>query len=518
MRRLLAHPALIFAALLAWKVILFLFTMQPIPANDAYFYDGAVVNAMHGGAFVNPTVAISRPYSGTEFFSPYPPLYQFVLHGWMRVFGASAAAAIGLHVMLVGVFTVLVYRMFRQLQVETWVMHLAGGFLFVITFHDRPDTLAHVCGVGALWAMVGWQCDGSAGRRLWLSVAFVALAFLTSVQLGAMYAAVVGVTVLAQALLTGQRIPWLTLLVIGLTPLILLAVGKFGFPRWWTGFIENARDNPSSLGLHPPDLDGILKLVRSLPGFLLVSLLLFLSLPRIKGALAKSDKPQLALFLGVMVGLFGVVIMGLCYLTANYVLLFGAYLQPLVVGMGLAWLTRAKLLVLPRSVVIAITCGAIAIGGLRAMGQTTWGVLCARDVSYREACGLVARALRAGGEKRTAVVSAAYLYDAAAQRDWKLIHSDYLVPLRGRATESDLTGLLRLQPSRLLLTQFDYYRRYEGVIAELRRTRGDVEVRINNTARVQAPDAERRTQKLVQHVAWAPVIVEIDWPAPGEAK
>jgi hypothetical protein len=65
----------------------------------------------------------------------------------------------------------------------------------------------------------------------------------------------------------------------------------------------------------------------------------------------------------------------------------------------------------------------------------------------------------------------------------------------------------------LVLTQFDYYRRYEPVVAQLRRERGDVEVRIHNLARVQAPDAEPKFRKVVQHVSWAPVIVHFDWPA-----
>jgi hypothetical protein len=70
-----------------------------------------------------------------------------------------------------------------------------------------------------------------------------------------------------------------------------------------------------------------------------------------------------------------------------------------------------------------------------------------------------------------------------------------------------------LQPAKLLVTQFDYYRRFERVVAKFQRERGDVEVRITNLARVQPPDAIPATRKIVQHISWAPVIVEFSWPA-----
>lgn len=524
MRRLLNHPALTFVALLAWKVALLVFTTQPIPSNDSYFYDGAVVNSLHGGAFVNPTVAIARPYSGTEFFSAYPPLYQAVLYGWMSVCGTSAASATGLHVVLVLTFALLVYSILRRLDVETWMMHLAGGFLFALTFHDRPDTLAHVWGAGAALLTVGWQRNANL-RHLWGTAVFLALVFLTSLQLGATYAVVIGVTVLAQALITKERIPWSPLVAMGLTPFVLLAVGKFGFPRWWIGFVENSTNNPSTVGLHFPDVDSLLKLGRSLPGFLAVLLLVLWSLPRIKAivsnvSLSKTSASQLALFLGALAGSLGVCVMGLTYLSPNYIPAFGGYLQPLVVGVGLAWLTREKLLGVPKFIVIGLGCICVAVGGLRAAGMSTWALLCARDVSYADTTTMISQELKAASasESKTVIASSAYLYAAATHRDIKLIHSDHLVLLLGRNTEPDLVGLLALKPSRMLLTQFDYYRRYETVLAELRRTRGDVDVRIINTARVQPPDAERTTRKVIQHIAWAPVIVEFTWPSNPETK
>jgi hypothetical protein len=520
MRRLMSISGISFVLFIVWKVSLFLFTVQPIPANDAYFYDGAVVNALHGGKFANPTVAIARPYSGTELFSAYPPLYQGVLLCWMKVFGTSARSAVGLHVLLIALWAFLVYRTLRRLEIPPWAMHLAGGFLFVITFHDRPDSLAQVLGAGAVWATVAGLRGERGGGRLWVSAALLALVFCTSLQIGAMYSAVVGVMLLAHAWSGKERPAWLPLIVMGLTPFVLLAVGRFGFPQWWTGFVENAQDNPSASGLRSPQVDELLKLIRSLPGFLLVLLLALPALPRIRVGLPEIQRSQLALFLGTTVGTLAVCVLGLFYLTANYIPLFAAYLQPLAVGAGLVWLAATKSFYVPRAVVVGAGCACIALGGIRAVGMTTWGALCARDVTYADACRIVARELDASSSSasRTAVLSAAYLYGAGGLTNLNRIHSDYVVPLRGRATESDLVGLLALKPDRLLLTQFDYFRRYEPVLAELRQAHAEVDVRITNTAHVRAPEADRLTRKVVQHISWAPVIVEIAWPPAAEVK
>lgn len=72
-----------------------------------------------------------------------------------------------------------------------------------------------------------------------------------------------------------------------------------------------------------------------------------------------------------------------------------------------------------------------------------------------------------------------------------------------------LNGLLALKPHKLILTEFDYYRRYEPVVAELK-ARG-VSLEISNTAKIPVPDANKNMQRVVQHISWAPVIVSFDW-------
>src|ERR1700704_2843121 len=102
LRRLTDRPGLVFLIVFAWKLALLVFTAQPIPANDSFFYDGPVVNFLLHGKYVNPSVVMAMPMSANEVFCAYPPLYQTVLLGWMSVFGTSALAAMWLHVVLFG--------------------------------------------------------------------------------------------------------------------------------------------------------------------------------------------------------------------------------------------------------------------------------------------------------------------------------------------------------------------------------------------------------------------------------
>ena len=520
MRRLVNAPGTVFALFALWKVLLFAFTVQPIPSNDAYFYDGAVVNSLYGGAFANPAVAIARPYSGTEYFSAYPPLYQPVLYCWMSVCGTSAASATGLHVLLILVWSGLVYLILRRVETPTLGMHLAGAFLFVVTFHDRPDTLAHVLGTGAVLAAARWLRSDGRQRAPWASAALLSLAYGTSLQLGATYTCLAGVTVLGYCWLAKSKVPWLSLVVMGLIPFGLLVLGKYGFPRWWLGFLENARDNPSTVGLHIPDAGAMLKLVRTLPGVLLLPLFLIWNWSNVRSSLQARPKQPAALFLGAMTATLVVTVLSLVYLTPNYLTTFAAFLQPMTVGAGLALLSPTNISLVQRRIVMGLSCAAILLGGIRAIGMTTWGVLCSSDVSYRDACRIVDAELSAGIESlsRPVVLSAAYLYTAAGHTNLSLIHSDYLVRPRGAATASDLDGLLALKPDKLLLTQFDYHRRYEPVIELLRRYPAAPEIHVKNCARVPAPDALPPMRKVVQHVSWAPVIVEFSWPQTPESK
>src|SRR6185312_9551969 len=89
---------LVFALVFAWKVALFVISVQPIPANDGYFYDGAVVHYLLHGGYYNSSIAPAFKISGTQVFSAYPPLHQLAMLVWMKCFGVSVVSEIAFHI------------------------------------------------------------------------------------------------------------------------------------------------------------------------------------------------------------------------------------------------------------------------------------------------------------------------------------------------------------------------------------------------------------------------------------
>src|SRR5258706_15903955 len=142
MKRLFARGGAVFALVFAWKAALLVFTAQPVPSNDSFFYDGPVVNYLLHGKYANPSLALALPISGNEVFCAYPPLYQFLLLGWLSIFGVSAVVPMFFHLFLFALFVFLLLKIFRHLNLTGWPVSIAGTFLLVITFHDRPDSLA----------------------------------------------------------------------------------------------------------------------------------------------------------------------------------------------------------------------------------------------------------------------------------------------------------------------------------------------------------------------------------------
>ena len=87
---ILARPGAVFAVIFLWRLALLVFAALPVPSNDAFFYDGPVVNLLLHGRYANPALGPALPISGAEMFCAYPPMYQAVLLGWMALFGVSA--------------------------------------------------------------------------------------------------------------------------------------------------------------------------------------------------------------------------------------------------------------------------------------------------------------------------------------------------------------------------------------------------------------------------------------------
>ena len=578
MRKTLRHrPEAVFGLVLLWKAALLVFTAQPIPANDSFFYDGAVVNLLVQGRYCNPAIACALPISGHEVFSAYPPLYQLTLLGWMRVAGPSVLSAMWLHFLLFTLYAVLVLATLRELRVPVRATHLAGLFLLGLTFHDRPDSLAHVLGMAAIYAVTralrppselaaaGSEepsrspldtANDPCGRGAttcwhWLAGGSVILCLGTSLQIGGVYFLLIWLVILlcwrlpAGWLLLGvpseasfgrtrrqeleRRIrpvrhnplpggfPSPALVVMSLLPVALALGVKFLWPQLWAGFQEHAQQTPSLTAWRKPELTEVIKILRTVPGLLVALALVTVSVIAVSRrrdpvpALTQPDMRQQAVLLASCVATAAVLVGALFFLTANVVLIT-AYLQPLGVGLFLALWTSA---VTSRPKTFALNLGlglAVLLASTRAIGLTTIGLACARDVSRGEALTAVARELAATPTGSCVAMSAAYLYDAWPEaRRLQLLHSDWLGPAVKEEPNAEVDALRAVKPARLVLTPFDYHRRYARVLAQLQSASSQVRVRVEDLARVRPPDASPRWQRVVQHVSWAPVIVTLEW-------
>lgn len=504
MRRLASISGITFALFLVWKVGLLGFTVQPVPSNDSFFYDGPVVNFLLQGKYCNPALAMVMPISGTEVFAAYPPLYQGALLAWMKGFGTSALAAMWLHVTLLGVFALTVVLLLRQMHVPALAVNVAGLFLFGITFHDRPDTLAQVLGALALLAVV---------RGLyWPAAVFLLLTFGTSLQIGGIYALWVALLTAGATWLRPVKFPWAAALTLAGALVSLAALVKFGHPQLWAGFQEHVRITPSVTGLRVPRMDELLKVARTAPGIILV--VLALAWLAVSGRINRERLRQSPALLVALGGaLTALALMGGCLfvLTPNTIGI-ASYLQPMIVGSFLAAGMAGVRATTLRWTQLTPFLAAALLVSVRAIGLTTWGVACARDVSYETARAKVSLEMAAVPPSSTVIVSAAFLYEAARHDKVTWLHSDW--PASSAQANWELRALENLKPAKLILTQFDYYRRYETVMTEFQRTHPLVATHTTNLAHVRPPDAYPSLRKVVQHVSWAPVVIDFTWPEP----
>jgi hypothetical protein len=504
-------PCLALGLVLAWRLTLLVFTSQPIPENDAFLFDGAVVNWLLHGQYFNPSLAEAFPISGHQVFAAYPPLYQVGLLFWMSVFGTSVWSALWMHLVMFGVAGLLTVTVIRSVFPVGPRYALAVLFLFGVTFDDRPEGLAHIFGLLTLWLTAQGLCGKVRGFAAEWGIALALLgALYTSPILGAFYFGVAFLTRAAAWFLGRQRIHFAAfVLVVALFTGITLFIAR-AYPLLWQGFLENARKTPVCNGFRIPATTEILKLGRTAPVFLIAIGLLPFLLTQRKRLLADAsgDIPWLSLTVGVAV--MGTLMLAAAMVLAspNYVMyvLFAQVLLTaglLALGWRLAPGSR-------RGLWAALVC-CLALVSVRAVGMTTWGLACAADVSHSTAIQLVRGELDKAPPDSKVVLSSAFLYEAARHRQVTAIHEDWVQPARRGQPEDFGGALLRLRPAELILTQFDYYRRYQPVLEDLKSRRELVEIELTNAARTPPPDAFKSFQKVVQHVSWAPVIVRFNW-------
>lgn len=504
------NPFHLLGLVLAWRVALLVFTAQPIPANDAYIFDGGVANWLHGGRYVIPCMSVAYPISSGQIFSLYPPVYQLPLWLWMFVFGTSAPAAMAMHLIFFATAATLTVRICQEFFPKLNAVALPALLLFAINFNDRPEDLAHVFGLTSL-LLVGRQISGtgsSRGRAAGIVVALF-LALYTSIIVGTFYFGA-GFLACATAWCWGTR-HWIYFLPYVVTTLLFAAVTATIArvePLWWHGFLENATKQSAVGGFHLPHFLDLVKLVRNTPVFLVTLGLLPWLLSRCR-QLPADQRPWLYLTAGIFTMGWMLLLVNMTLLSPDYV--FYVLFSQVLLATGL--LALAKTFSPAANVWLRrLLWGCVLLVSVRAIGMSTWGAACAWKNSYAGAQTVLHRELTPFvNSPAPVVISSQFLYGAQIIGVTHPIHSDWYYDRALTAPDADWDGFLRLRPTRLLLGQFDYYRSYLPLLARLRQHPELVTVNVRDCAQVRPPDAIPALARVVQHISWAPVIVDLEW-------
>jgi hypothetical protein len=509
---------LVFALIFFWKLALFVFTAQPIPSNDSFFYDGAVVNFLLNGHYCNPSLAAALPISGTQVFSAYPPLYQVPLLAWTSVFGVTALSVMALHLFLFGLYMLVLLAILRRLEMPDWCVQFAGAFLLLNTFHDRPDTFAHLLGMTAVY---GWirsrrifpdetPLSATAGWT-WLMSVLVVATLLTSLQIGGTYLVFIWIGTAASCLVGRERFPVAPMLATLVAPMAIVFLISRLMPLAWQGFLEHVHHTPSVTGLRFPALAELLKTGRIDSGVILAAVCLpWAWFKQRRDYDSTTGLRHEIVVISALVAALAIMLPSLLLLTPNTVAI-PCYFQPLIVAAYLSVgsaLFKGTTWFRAQTILLAL---AVILGSLRAVGMSTWGVACAHDAGYSVAVQRVRHEIENQTAGSTVVLSSAYLYEAARHQNVRWLHCDWLMQFGQGQADSDLKGLRNLRPTELILTQFDYYRRFEGLFEQLKSDPHIRVVHIENVARVPAPESFVRLRRVIQHVSWAPVVVNLEW-------
>ena len=513
MKSRLQNPFFILGLVLIWRVLLLVFTVQPIPDPDAFAYDGGVVNFLLNGHYYNPSLAVIFPISGTEIYSTYPPLYQGALLVWMKLFGTGLISAMSMHVALFAVSGFLTVALIRKFFPAGAGYAMAVLLLFELTFDDRPESLAFVFGLASLW-LAARQIGNdrfNAGTSAGLLLALL-LGLYTSVIVGAYFFGS-GFLACAVACVWRRKIYWFGPFIVAavLFAIITFSIAKME-PLWWAGFMESAKQQSVlTTGLHAPHGADLIKLGRDMPVFLLGLAVLPLIAAR-RREIFSTESVWVALIGGIFV--MGWVLLGasMTLLAPNYVKY--AIFTQVILGAGLLALGRKYFPERERLLRVALV-GCVLLVSVRALGMSTWGAACAWKNSYQSARATVQAELEPyTTSDRPVLVSSAFLYQAANMRVKNPINSDWYFDHAHWTTNVMRDALIQLQPQKLVLTQFDYYRGFLEPVSELQQQPEFVEIRVRNLAALRVPDASRSLQRVVQNISWAPVIVDLDWKKP----
>jgi hypothetical protein len=154
----------------------------------------------------------------------------------------------------------------------------------------------------------------------------------------------------------------------------------------------------------------------------------------------------------------------------------------------------------------------VLLVSVRAIGMSTWGVACAWKNSYQGTQAVLQTELAPFTHSdRPVLLSSAFLYRAVEMGVKNPVHCDWYFDHATWTNNAQVAGLIRCRTPKLVLTQFDYYRGFVAPLAQLRHQPELVEIQVRDLAAVRVPDAIPSLSRVVQHISWAPVIVDLDW-------
>jgi len=226
---------------------------------------------------------------------------------------------------------------------------------------------------------------------------------------------------------------------------------------------------------------------------------------------AAGPRQELVLFTGMLAAV-AVMLAALFVLSSAILTTIVNYLQPVLVGCYLT--IHAELFPGPRwrRTHMALFLAAWLLGSVRSIGMSTWGLACAHDVGYFDAIHRVRQELQRQPAGAPVALSSAYLYEAAQHTNVRWLHPDWLVEaVRRDQLDADVDALTLRKPREMILTQFDFYRRWQRAFERVKDDPRVARIHIENTARTPAPDSIPSLQRVVQQISWAPVIVQLEW-------
>ncbi|HEX9048818.1 MAG TPA: hypothetical protein VF988_17465, partial [Verrucomicrobiae bacterium] len=172
----------------------------------------------------------------------YPPLYQAVLWGWMKLFGSSVLSAMAMHLAMFASAGFLILGLVKRFFPAATGYALAALFFFGFTFGDRPESVAYVFGIIVLGLVMRQVTNPEFSVALAAGLTVVLLlALYTSVLVGAYFFGV-GFLTCAVMWLWRRNLHWFAPFLIAAVLFALITGGIAHWePRWWAGFMESAR-------------------------------------------------------------------------------------------------------------------------------------------------------------------------------------------------------------------------------------------------------------------------------------